>query len=60
MNGSRVKDVKWIMNDINRPDQSSKGSVQFPVYVSGLAIMSVGMTGRRMTGRHRRTGIASL
>ena len=25
-------------------------------YVSGLAMMSVGMTGRRMTGRHRRTG----
>ena len=25
-------------------------------YVSGLAMMSVGMTVRRMTGRHRRTG----
>ena len=29
-------------------------------YVSGLTIMSVGMTGRRMTGRHRRTGTASI
>ena len=29
-------------------------------YVSGLAIMSVGMMGRRMTGRHRRTETASL
>ena len=29
-------------------------------HVSWLAIMSVGMTGRRMTGRHRRTGTASF
>ena len=28
-------------------------------YVSGLAILLVGMTGRRVTGRHRRTGTAS-
>ena len=29
MNGSMMKDMKWIMNDINRLDQSSKESVQY-------------------------------
>ena len=39
------------------PPRATEGWI---FYFSGLALMPVSMTGRRMTGRHRRTGTASI
>ena len=71
MHGFSAKVSRWVTLTDEWPDDFRKVGIVTSTllsrvtegwifYVSGLAIMSVGMTGCRMTGRHRRTGTASV